>query len=601
MTSKERKFILRQLKPHLAEYLFYCLLVLLMSVFSVGSILSLNNFLLILFPSQNEVVANPSELDKLLNIIYGWFLQFGRQKALIYFTILVLGIYLFKDLFTWISQYQIGRTRNRITAKIREDLYSKYTTQDVSFILSFKRGDLLSRFSSDVIEFDETVLKSYQTIINSLIVVLLYVVMLFYISYSLTLVAIVLFPIAAFVTSTFSRRLRGTSRKLQDSNAQLVASVEETISGIRIIKSLSAVDYMNNKFRDFNESFTKLRNKVYRHVDLSSPQSEFLSSIVIGAILLYGSNKVVSVGSLSSSMFIVYLIIFVLIIKPAKDASTAYYNLKKGSASLCRLMEIIDSENKIKDPIHPKAFPLLHKGIFFKDVSFAYQSSDLVLNHIDFLFEKGKTTAIVGSSGAGKSTMVDLIEKFYQLQEGRGEILFDDVSINDLTLKELRDNISFVGQDTILFNDTVWNNITFGASYNEDDVYKAVKIANAQEFIELLPQKYDTNIGDKGSMLSGGQRQRIAIARAVLKDAPILILDEATSALDTQSERKVQQSLDEISKQKTTIVIAHRLSTIINADKIIVLDKGKIVEQGTHKQLYALGGIYHNLYTLQQV
>ena len=602
MTKQDRKFIQKLLKPYITDYVVYFLMVFVMSVFSICSILSLNNFLRILFVSSDvEIVSNLSYLDKFLNAVYSYFLQFGKQKALIYFTLLILAIYLMKDLFTWLSQYHIGKTRNKITKDIRGLLFNKYVNQDISFALKFKRGDLLSRFSGDIIETDEAVLKSYQTIINSIVIVFLYVLMLFYISYSLTLVAIALFPIAALVTSVFSRKLRGTSRKLQDSNAQLVSIIEETISGIRIIKSLAAIDYVNQRFRDFNWKFTRLRNKVYRHVDLSSPQSEFLSSIVIGAILLYGSAKVVTLGSFSASMFVVYIIIFVLIIKPAKDASTAYYNIKKGTASLARIMEIVDSENTIVEPKNPKPFPKLTKGIKFSHVNFCYKQGVEVLKDIDFLFEKGKTTAIVGSSGSGKTTMIDLIEKFYQLKDEKSDILFDDISINDLNSKDLRNNITIVTQESVLFNDTVYNNIAFGGHYTKEQVYKSSQIANCEEFINTLDNKYDTNIGDKGSMLSGGQKQRISIARAVLKDAPILILDEATSALDTESERKVQQALEEISKNRTTIVIAHRLSTIINADKIIVLDQGRIVEQGTHIELYNMHGIYYNLFTLQQV
>ncbi len=601
MTQKEKDFIKKYVSKYKSQYGLYLLLVFFMSVFAVCSILSLNNFLQILFNTDTTINASSSELDKLMNSIYGFFLEFGKTKALVYFTIIIVGIYLLKDVFTWLSQYQIGRTRNLIVRDIHSALFEKFSTQDLSFMAKYKKGDLLSRFSSDVVEFEETILKSIQILINSVVVVLLYFVMLFYIDSFLTLCALVLFPLVAFLTALLSRKLRRSSRLMQDSNARLVTNIEETIGGIRIIKAMSAKNYMDNRFRLFNKDYAKLRTSVYRKVDLASPQSEVFSSIVIAVLLLIGSYKVVDGIGLSSTMFLVYLVLFILIIKPAKDASTAYYNLKKGTASMNRIMEITSSKNIIREPQTEKPFPVLTNGITFKNVSFSYNVECQVLKNINFTFEQGKTTAIVGASGSGKTTMTDLIEKFYQLKPDQGDILFDDISINDLRGETIRKNIAVVTQETVLFNDTIANNIAFGNNYTRQQIEAAALTANATEFINQLPKKFDTNIGDKGDMLSGGQKQRISIARAVLKNSPILILDEATSALDTQSERRVQQALDTISKNRTTIIIAHRLSTIVNADKIIVLQDGEIKEQGTHSDLYALNGIYYNLYQMQQV
>lgn len=601
MTRKEKEFIKQTVGKYKSNYMLYLLLVIIMSVFSVSSILSLNNFLQILFSTKNEVTVSSSDLDKLLNNIYGFFLTFGKHKALVFFTLIILVIYLLKDIFTWLSQYQIGQTRNLIVRDIRSLLFEKFSSQDISFIGEYKKGDLLSRFSSDIVEFEETILKSIQTIINSAITVLIYFAMLLYINSFLTLCALLLFPIVALLTSILSRKLRRSARQMQDSNAQLVANIEETIGGIRIIKSMSAISYMNNRFNDFNKDYARLRTKVYRKIDLASPQSEVFSSIVIAVLLLIGSSLVINTSQLSATMFIVYLILFILIIKPAKDSSTAYYNLKRGTASLNRITEITSSANIIKEPKISKNFPKLNKGIIFKNVNFAYTREQQVLKNINFTFEKGKTTAIVGTSGSGKTTMTDLIEKFYQLNSDCGDILFDDISVNDMSGEEIRKNIAVVTQETVLFNDTITNNIAFGGDYSQQEIISAAKTANAMEFIEQLPQKFETNIGDKGNMLSGGQKQRISIARAVLKDSPILILDEATSALDTESERKVQEALDNIAKGRTTIIIAHRLSTIVGADKIVVLQDGQIKEQGTHGELYKLGGIYYNLYLMQQV
>ncbi|MGP1515628.1 MAG: ABC transporter ATP-binding protein [Bacteroidales bacterium] len=601
MTRKEKEFIKQTVGKYKSNYMLYLLLVIIMSVFSVSSILSLNNFLQILFSTKDEVTVSSSDLDKLLNNIYGFFLTFGKHKALVFFTLIILVIYLLKDIFTWLSQYQIGQTRNLIVRDIRSLLFEKFSSQDISFIGEYKKGDLLSRFSSDIVEFEETILKSIQTIINSAITVLIYFAMLLYINSFLTLCALLLFPIVALLTSILSRKLRRSARQMQDSNAQLVANIEETIGGIRIIKSMSAISYMNNRFNDFNKDYARLRTKVYRKIDLASPQSEVFSSIVIAVLLLIGSSLVINTSQLSATMFIVYLILFILIIKPAKDSSTAYYNLKRGTASLNRITEITSSANIIKEPKISKNFPKLNKGIIFKNVNFAYTREQQVLKNINFTFEKGKTTAIVGTSGSGKTTMTDLIEKFYQLNSDCGDILFDDISVNDMSGEEIRKNIAVVTQETVLFNDTITNNIAFGGDYSQQEIISAAKTANAMEFIEQLPQKFETNIGDKGNMLSGGQKQRISIARAVLKDSPILILDEATSALDTESERKVQEALDNIAKGRTTIIIAHRLSTIVGADKIVVLQDGQIKEQGTHGELYKLGGIYYNLYLMQQV
>ncbi|MCH3924514.1 MAG: ABC transporter ATP-binding protein/permease [Bacteroidales bacterium] len=601
MTNRERRFILHFAKPYIGNYILYFFLVCVMSVFSICSILSVNNFLQILFSSNaSNNVVNASLLDDILRNIYDYFLQYGKQNALIIFTSMILIIYFFTDVFTYLSQYQMGYTRNKIIRNVRNELFSKYIRQDISFTSKYKKGDLISRISNDVIEYDENILKSIQTIINSSLIITLYIIILFYIDYFLTISILVLLPIIGTLTSFISRKLRRTSKHLQQKSGFLVSMIEETISGLRIIKNLAAIDLVNSRFHSFNESYTRLRNRIYYKVDLASPQSEFLSSIVVVILLLVGCKNVLAGNSLTPEMFIVYLILFALIIKPAKDASTSFYSLKRGTACMNRIMEIIESKPEIVEPKESKDFPELKKGIIFKDVVFSYKKDIPVIKNINVVFEKDKITAIVGASGSGKSTMIDLIDKFYNIDSG--DILFDDVSIKDLSSKQIHKNISLVTQDTILLNDTVANNISFeDSSYSMDKIIDAAKTANSEEFIMKLPQKYNTNIGDKGNMLSGGQKQRISIARAVLKNAPILILDEATSALDTKSERLVQQAINDISKTKTTIIIAHRLSTIVNADKIIVLDKGEIKEIGTHNELYSQKGVYYKLCKMQEI
>ncbi|MBR1769642.1 MAG: ABC transporter ATP-binding protein [Bacteroidales bacterium] len=599
MTRRERQFIFKYAKPYIFRYIAYIFLVILMSVFSICSILSVNNFLQILFVENPP--APTSELDVLLNRIYSYFLVFGKQKALVYFTLIILTVYFLKDLFEWLSEYYMGCTRNKITRNIRSALFSDYIHKNLSFFSKHKKGDLLSRISADVTEYDETVLKSIQTVINSIVIVLMYIIILFYIEWKLTLITLLLFPLVASLTSVLSHKLRSSSKRLQATNGLIVSLTEQTIGGLRIIKSLTAIDYVNQNFRKINKDYTVLRNKVYRMVDLPSPLSEVLSSIVVAVILLIGSNIVMTGTSLSSTMFIVYLILFILIIKPAKDTSTAFYNMKKGSASIERISEIESVPAEIEEKNADHTFPVLKKGIIFKNLSFSYgDNKQAVLKNINCIFEKGKTTAIVGPSGSGKTTMIDLIEKFYLPSEG--DIYFDDTSIREIHSSQIRENIAIVGQETILFNDSIKNNISFSSkNYSFEQVKKAAQIANAEEFILKLPKQYNTNIGDKGDKLSGGQKQRIAIARAVLKETDILILDEATSALDNKSEVLVQQALNNISKDKTVIIIAHRLSTVKNADKIIVLSDGEIKEEGTHEELYKKQGLYYKLSSMQEL
>jgi len=569
-----------------------------MSVFSICSILSINNFLQILFADNTALPT--TELDKFLNNIYSFFLAFGKQKALVYFTFIVLIVYVLKDLFEWLSAYYIGCTRNKITRNIRNKLFESFLNSDLSFFVKRKKGDLLSRISSDIIEYDENILKSYQTITNSIVVISIYLVILFYMEWKLTLISLVLFPVVILVTSTLSHRLKSNSKRLQKTNGVIVSVIEQTIGGLRIIKSLTAIEYVNQKFKKINNDFTLLRNKVYRRIDLASPLSEVLSSVVVAVILLVGCNEVLSNSGPSSTMFVVYLILFILIIKPAKDASTAFYSIKKGLASVERIMEIQENKPSIVEPKESEEFPNIENGIRFENVTFSYDDNTPVLKNISCIFEKGKTTAIVGPSGSGKTTMVDLIEKFYMAQEGN--IYFDNVSVKDINSCKIRENISIVGQETILVNDSIRNNITFGLkNHSFEDIRRASQIANIDEFILSLPDGYDTNIGDKGNKLSGGQKQRIAIARAVLKKSDIIILDEATSALDNKNEVLVQEALNKIATNKTMIVIAHKLSTIENADKIIVLDQGRIKEEGTHKELMNKQGLYYHLYYIQKL
>lgn len=600
---ENKRFTYLFIKPYIGNLILYFLLVCLATIFSISSILSASNFLQILFQdglgdSSNNIV-NISLLEETLNNIYASIIVYGKKTALLIFGGLIFLIYLFKDIFTYLASYLISSTRNRVVRNIRNSLFDKYQELPFSYFSSHRKGDLISRISNDIIEYDENVLKSIQSLIQGIIIVVLYLLILFYIDYSLTLTVLIMFPILGGLVSFISRRLKQSSKHLQQKNSNLISIIEETISGLRIIKSHTAIEHVNNKFIQFNNSYTRLRNSIYRKVDLASPFSEFMGNIMIIAILIIGSKNILSLTpSLSPEIFIVYLILFTLIIKPAKDIPTSFFNLKKGRASVERFVEILNVKDEIIEPKERSGFSF-EKSILFKDLSFSYVKDEEVLKDINIEFEKGKTTAIVGASGSGKSTIINLIPKFYQ--PTKGGIYIDGINLKDIHSLDIRDNISMVTQDTILFNDTIFNNITFGRDYPYDEVVNASKIAFAHEFIEKLPQGYNTMIGDMGQTLSGGQRQRLSIARAVLRNSEILILDEATSALDTQNEKLVQKAISNISKDKTTIIIAHRLSTIVSADKIIVMDKALVKETGTHQELLDKKGIYHNLCTLQSI
>lgn len=588
-------------KPYLGRIILYFVLVCLATVFSIASILSASNFLNVLFSQElsNTVVANPSLLDEFLSAFYSKIIAYGRVNALYIFGVLIFIIYFLKDVFTYLASFVIASVRNKVVRNIRNKLFQKYISLPLSYLSTHRKGDLISRLSNDVIEYDENVLKSIMSLVGGLITVSLYLTALFYIDYTLTFTVLIVFPIVALLSSFISRTLRQSSKHLQQKSANIISIIEQTISGLRIIKAHTAIELMNERFIHFNSSYTRLRNSIYRRVDLASPISEFLGNSMLIGLLLFGSSKVLTHGSISAELFIIYLVLFTLIIKPAKDIPTSFFNIKKGKASIDRIVDILEIKNQIIEPKEPIAFPKIEKGIIFNNVSFSYKE-DLVLKNINLIFEKGKTTAIVGSSGSGKSTLIDLIPKLYE--PTLGEILFDDINSKSIHSKAIRDNIAFVTQETILFNDSIFNNITFGSnSYSLEQVKKAAEIANAHPFIEKLPEGYNTTIGDRGSTLSGGERQRISIARAVLKNADILILDEATSALDTENERLVQEAISKITKDKTSIIIAHRLSTITNADKIIVLDKGEIKEEGTHHELIQQNGIYTKLCSMQEL
>ncbi len=594
-------FLLKTLRPYRGQLVVYTILVIFSVVFTLTTILSITDFLKILFPPDSGAQPDndPNQLNQLLNQLYGWMIGFGQHKAVLLFALILCSQYLLKNIFTYFAIVRICNIRNYAIRDIRDRLYSKITNLPLSYFSSSRKGDVISRFSNDITEFDQNVLFSIQQITIAIITIVLYLVLLFYINLKLTIFALLLLPIIGFVISRITRHLRRNSQTLQEKTSYLTSLTEETISGVRIIKSFTAIDFSNERFRRFNESYTRLRNKVYRRIDLASPVSDFLGNSMVIVILVFGAYLVFNHDAgLTPELFITYIMLFVLMINPAKDFATAISQMKKGTACTQRLSDFLEIPETIVEKENPQAFEGLRNNIVFNNLSFEYNAGTEVLSNINLTITRGETVAIVGPSGSGKSTLADLVPRFHDCTAG--QLLIDGTDIREYSIAQLRSHIGIVSQDTILFNDTVFGNIAFGCqNATRQQVEEAAKIANAHDFIMQLDNGYQTNIGDCGDRLSGGQKQRICIARAILSNPDILILDEATSALDTESERLVQDALNRVLTNRTAIVIAHRLSTIAGADNIIVLDHGHIVETGNHQQLMNQNGLYKKLVEMQ--
>ena len=594
-------FLLKTLRPYRGQLVVYTILVIFSVVFTLTTILSITDFLKILFPPDSgaQPENDPNQLNQLLNQLYGWMIGFGQHKAVLLFALILCSQYLLKNVFTYFAIVRICNIRNYAIRDIRDRLYSKITNLPLSYFSSSRKGDVISRFSNDITEFDQNVLFSIQQITIAIITIVLYLVLLFYINLKLTIFALLLLPIIGFVISRITRHLRRNSQTLQEKTSYLTSLTEETISGVRIIKSFTAIDFSNERFRRFNESYTRLRNKVYRRIDLASPVSDFLGNSMVIVILVFGAYLVFNHdGGLTPELFITYIMLFVLMINPAKDFATAISQMKKGTACTQRLSDFLEIPETIVEKENPQAFEGLRNNVVFNNLSFEYNAGTEVLSNINLTINRGETVAIVGPSGSGKSTLADLVPRFHDCTAG--QLLIDGTDIREYSIAQLRSHIGIVSQDTILFNDTVFGNIAFGCqNATQQQVEEAAKIANAHDFIMQLDNGYQTNIGDCGDRLSGGQKQRICIARAILSNPDILILDEATSALDTESERLVQDALNRVLTNRTAIVIAHRLSTIAGADNIIVLDHGHIVETGNHQQLMNQNGLYKKLVDMQ--
>ncbi len=526
--------------------------------------------------------------------------KYGDATALLFIAIAIVALFFLKNFFRYMAMFYLAPVRNGVVKDLRNSLYHKMLILPLGYYSDQRKGDLMARVTSDVQEIEWSIMSSLEMVFREPITILCYLATLMIMSPHLTLFVLVMLPISGLLIGQIGKSLKRTSVKGQRKMGEILSIIEETISGLRIIKAFNAINYSQHKFEETNHNYYKLMNKLYRKRDLASPLSEFLGAAVLVVVLWYGGQLIFNKNtSLDGSVFLVYLAIFSQILNPAKAIVTAFYNIQKGAASVDRIQYVLDAEESISQKEDAVAIKSFEHQIEYRDVSFQYEK-DVVLKNINLTIEKGKTIALVGTSGGGKSTMVDLLPRFYDVVSG--EILIDGIPITDLVITDLRGLMGIVSQETILFNGSVYENIAFGIDNTTlDDVIAAAKVANAHEFIDKLEMGYETNIGDRGVKLSGGQRQRISIARAVLKNPPILILDEATSALDTESERLVQDALTNLMKNRTSVVIAHRLSTIQHADEIIVMQKGEIIERGDHTTLLELNGVYTKLHEMQSL
>ncbi|WP_250630641.1 ABC transporter ATP-binding protein [Rhodoflexus caldus] len=522
--------------------------------------------------------------------------EYGPMQSLqMVCAVLVVSVVL-SNLFVYLAQYSMNQLCYTLIRDIRVALFERFTDLHLGYFKGEKKGDLLSRLTNDVQEVEVTVITVLKSIIKEPVTIIIFFGALLYLSVELTVFTLLFLPVSGAIIAEISKRLRREGRDRQDMLGKIVNIADEVLGGIKVVKAFNAVGYVNRKFAERNEIYRRLTISIENKRDLASPLSQVLGTVVVGGILLYG-GKMVFGGELAASSFLTYIAFFTQILTPAKSVSTAVSTLQRGVASMERVLQVLDTQPAIQSAPDAQTIKGLEKVIEWHNVSFAY-GERMVLQNINLRLEKGKSLALVGPSGGGKSTLADLLPRFYDPVQGY--ISIDGVDIRRIELQSLRNLFGIVTQEPILFNDTVFNNIAFGMPHaTMEEVEKAARIANAHEFIMQLENGYDTLLGDRGGRLSGGQRQRISIARAVMKNPPILILDEATSALDSESEKAVQEALENVMQGRATLIIAHRLSTVQNADEIAVIQEGRIVEQGTHRELIALEGMYSKLTQLQ--
>lgn len=583
----------KYMRPYGARLALYGVFVVLSTAFVMATALSVTDFLKLLFEGEEVLPGSGSNLiSRWLEGLYGWMIGYGKQSALWLFSLLVLALYGSKNLFGYLSAVVIGKVRSRVVRDIRRDLFGKSMKLKRGYFSEQKEGDILSRFGGDVTEYDENVLGALQTLVSSAVGLVMYLAMLLYLDYRLTGVVLASIPLVAFVISGLSRRLKKKSKSVQEKNGYLLSLTEEAISGLRIIKAYNAIDFSNRRFRAVNAVYSKERIGMFRRIYAASPISDFLGNTIVVAVLVVGAMMVVGgEGRLSAELFVSYIMLFVLMLPPAKNLSTVVAQIKRGKGCVARLEEFLSNDQE--EPLGGSASLERMGDVEMRGVGFTYGEGK-VLNNIDLSIKKGSMVALVGASGSGKTTLANILLRFYEPTEG--SVMVDGRDVADYSVASWRSRIGVVTQEPALFNDSIFNNIAFGLEgVTPEQVEQAAKIANAHDFISEMEGGYGSIVGDGGSLLSGGQRQRICIARAIVGNPDLLVLDEATSALDTEAERCVQQGLEQAMKGRTVLVIAHRLSTVRNADEIVVLDKGEIVERGTAKELYEAGGIYRKM------
>ena len=600
--------ILRYVKPYYNYAILNVVFNILTVLFSLVSLTMIIPFLGLLFGTLEVEVTSQPELSFSASSVKDYFyfqinsiIESGTKvDALLFICGLILITFFFRNLFRYLSLFVLTPIRNGVVHDLRTTLHKKVISLPIGFFTEKRRGDITSRMTTDLVEIEWSIMSSLEMIFRDPLQIIIYLITLIIISPQLTLFVIVLFPITGFLIAKIGKSLKKTSEKSQEKMGDILSVLDENIGGLRVLKLFNAEKTAHHKFEKESEKYQSLMTSLLRKKDMSSPMSEFMSTIIMVVVMWFGGRLVLGGNSLlSAEEFIGYILIFSQIIPPAKSFTTAYYRLQKGAAASARVYELLDTENEIKDSKNAINLSKINKNISVKEVNFKYENKE-VLQNISFEISKGKTIALVGKSGSGKSTIADLCARFYDITDG--EICIDNKNIKDILLADVRNLMGVVSQESILFNDSIYNNILIGnSSATKEEVINAAKIANAYNFITESENGFDTNIGERGDKLSGGQKQRISIARAVLKNPEFLILDEATSSLDTESEKLVQEALKTLMKDRTTLVIAHRLSTIKDADEILVLDEGKIVERGTHESLLNENGVYKILINLQNI
>ena len=601
---------LKQIFRFAIPYKTYAILNIISNVFyaffATLSMLSLFPMLKVLFGDSKPVYIKPEweglgEITAYAESYLNYFVTLkkseGSDDVLIYMVGFVISSFLLKNIFNYLAMFFITFLRNGVLKDLRNNLYNKITNLPLAFYSEKRKGDTMSRISTDVLEIQHSFLSILELIVREPLTIVFTIASMFIISVKLSLFVLIFIPVSGFVISLIGKSLKRNSNKVQKEQGYFLSIVDETLSGLKVIKGFNGERIFRAKFEDSTKRFYNYSNKLLNKQNLAGPTSEFLGISVIAALLWYGGQMVLNEKTLDPSLFLVYMGLAYQILTPAKAISKASYSVKRGNAAAERVMEILHTESALEDLPNATKKTSFDKAIELKGIHFKYED-EYVLKNFSISVPKGKTVALVGQSGSGKSTIANLVTRFYDVNHGQIEI--DGTNIKTLTKHSLRNLMGLVTQDSILFNDSIKNNILLGKKDATDaEVIKALEIANAWEFVKDLPKGIDTNIGDSGNKLSGGQKQRLSIARAVLKNPPIMILDEATSALDTESERLVQIALENMMKNRTSIVIAHRLSTIQNADEIIVMKKGEIVEQGKHQELLDKKGVYSNLVAMQ--